>query len=292
MATPQQWLAGARPRTLAAAIAPVIVGTALAHFYDSVVWGNALLALIVALSLQVGVNYANDYSDGIRGTDDNRVGPLRLTGSKLASPRAVRTAALIALGVAAAAGVTLAAITTWWLLDVGAVCLVAAWFYTGGKRPYGYFGLGELVVFVFFGLVAVVGTTYVQLGLTPLSSWVAGTAIGALACAILVVNNLRDIPTDLVAGKRTLAVRLGDQGTRYWYVALVLIAAACVVWLALLTHVFVLVGLSFLVLAGPAIRSLLAGAQGLELVPVLARTGMAEVVMSIGIAFGYLVGHR
>ena len=178
-------------------------------------WWKALLALVVSLALQVGVNYANDYSDGVRGTDADRVGPMRLVGSGAASPRAVKSAAFAAFGVAAAAGLVLAATTAWWLVAVGLVCVVAAWFYTGGEKPYGYLGLGEVMVFVFFGLVAVIGTTYVQTETWEWPALYAGVGVGALACAILVANNLRDIPTDTVAGKRTLAVRLGDERTRF-----------------------------------------------------------------------------
>ena len=178
MATPEQWLAGARPRTLPAAVAPVLAGTGVAAFLEAVVWWKALLALVVALALQVGVNYANDYSDGIRGTDDDRVGPLRLVGSGTTPAAQVKAAAFAAFGVAALAGLVLAALTTWWLLLVGAAAIAAAWGYTGGARPYGYFGLGELFVFVFFGLVAVVGTTYVQTGTLPLLAWAGGVASG------------------------------------------------------------------------------------------------------------------
>ena len=207
MTSPADWLAGARPRTLPAAVAPVLAGTGVAAYVDEAVWWKALLALVVSLALQVGVNYANDYSDGVRGTDADRVGPMRLVGSGAASPRAVKTAAFAAFGVAAAAGLVLAATTAWWLVAVGLVCVVAAWFYTGGEKPYGYLGLGEVMVFVFFGLVAVIGTTYVQTETWEWPALYAGVGVGALACAILVANNLRDIPTDTVSGKRTLAVR-------------------------------------------------------------------------------------
>ena len=215
-----QWMAGARPRTLPAAISPVLAGTGIALYDDAAVWWKALLALVVALALQVGVNYANDYSDGIRGTDADRVGPMRLVGSGTATPGAVRRAAFLAFGVAAAAGLVLAATTAWWLIAVGALCVVAAWFYTGGSKPYGYLGLGEVMVFVFFGLVAVIGTSYVQTRHWEASAVYAAVGIGAIACAILVANNLRDIPTDRGAGKITLAVRLGDDRTRLFYVLL------------------------------------------------------------------------
>ena len=229
MATPTDWLAGARPRTLPAAVAPVLTGTAVAAYVGEPVWWKAALALVVSLALQVAVNYANDYSDGVRGTDDERVGPMRLVGSGAASPKAVKTAAFLAFGVAALAGLLLAATSAWWLIAVGVVCVLAAWFYTGGSKPYGYLGLGEVMVFVFFGMVAVIGTTYVQTSTFELLALCAAVGIGALACAILVVNNLRDIPTDTLAGKRTLAVVLGDERTRYLYAFLVGAAAVAVV---------------------------------------------------------------
>ena len=212
--SPAQWVAGARPRTLPAAVSPVLAGTGVAAYVDEAVWWKAVLALVVAVALQVGVNYANDYSDGIRGTDADRVGPLRLVGSGVAPAASVKAAAFAAFGVAMVAGLVLAATTSWWLVLVGALAVVAAWFYTGGSTPYGYRALGEVMVFVFFGLVAVLGTTYVQIEELPLAGWCAAVGVGALACAILVANNLRDIPTDRVVGKRTLAVVLGDARTR------------------------------------------------------------------------------
>ena len=251
MATPSQWLAGARPRTLPAAVAPVLAGSGVAAYVDSFVWWKALLALVVALALQVAVNYANDYSDGIRGTDADRVGPMRLVGSGAAAAGAVKRAAFLAFGVAAVAGLVLAATTAWWLVLVGLVSVLAAWFYTGGSKPYGYLGLGEVMVFVFFGLVAVIGTTYVQTETWEWAALYAAVGVGALACAILVANNLRDIPTDTVAGKRTLAVVLGDRRTRLLYVVLVVLAALAVVAVAAVTSWCVLVGLGFLVLAAP-----------------------------------------
>jgi 1,4-dihydroxy-2-naphthoate octaprenyltransferase len=216
MATAAHWVAGARPRTLSAAIAPVFVGSAAAAALDGFVWWKALLSLVVALALQVGVNYANDYSDGIRGTDADRVGPFRLVGSGAVPATQVRTAAFVCFGIAAAAGLVLAVTSAWWLVLVGAAALAAAWFYTGGAKPYGYRGLGEVAVFVFFGLVAVLGTTYVQAGRISSAALAGGVAVGALACAILVVNNLRDIHTDRVAGKRTLAVVTGGPGGCTW----------------------------------------------------------------------------
>ena len=289
MADPREWLAGTRPRTLPAAVVPVLIGSGVALGYGGFSWWRALLALVVALALQVAVNYANDYSDGVRGTDDERVGPMRLVGSGRATPAAVKSAAFLAFGVAAVAGLVLAATTAWWLVAVGLVSIVAAWFYTGGSKPYGYLGLGEVMVFCFFGLVAVLGTVYVQT-----QSWLwpglyAAIGVGALACAILVANNLRDIPTDTVAGKRTLAVRLGDERTRYLYAFLVLVAAAAVVAVAAATTWWALLGLVFLARAAAPTRAVLGGAAGPALIPVLAATGASELVWSVAVAVPLLV---
>ena len=259
-------------------------GTGDAAYADPFVWWKALLALVVALALQVAVNYANDYSDGIRGTDADRVGPMRLVGSAAASPGAVKRAAFLAFGVAGVAGLALAATTAWWLVLVGLVSALAAWFYTGGSRPYGYLGLGEVMVFVFFGLVAVVGTTYVQTETWEWAALWAAVGVGALACAILVANNLRDIPTDTVAGKRTLAVLLGDRRTRLLYALLVLAAALAVVLVAIATSWWALVGLGFLVLGAPACRTVLGGATGPGLIPVLQSTGLAELLWAALVA--------
>ena len=286
MPTPSDWIAGARPRTLPAAVAPVVAGTGVAVYADGAVWWKALLALVVSVALQVAVNYANDYADGIRGTDDDRVGPMRLVGSRRATAAAVKRAAFTAFGVAAVAGLVLAATTAWWLVAVGAACVVAAWFYTGGDKPYGYLGLGEVMVFVFFGLIAVVGTTYVQTESFELPALYAAVGIGALACAILVVNNLRDIPTDTVSGKRTLAVRLGEERTRGLYLLLVLAACAAVVAVAASTTWLALLGLAFLVPIVPALRTVLGGATGPALVPVLQQTGVAEMVWALGVVVG------
>lgn len=283
------WLAGARPRTLPAAVAPVLAGTGAAVRADGFVWWKALLALGVSLALQVGVNYANDYSDGIRGTDDDRVGPLRLVGSGLASPRAVKTAALGFLGLGALLGLALAATTTWWLLLVGVAALGAAWTYTGGPSPYGYRALGEVSVFVFFGLVAVLGTTYVQAEEITRTSVAAAFGVGALACAILVANNLRDIATDTVSGKRTLAVVLGDTGSRRLYVALVVVALVGLAVAALDTP-WALLGLVFAPVAVRATRPVLGGATGPSLVPVLKDTGIAELLYAAGLALGLVIG--
>ena len=290
MATSGQWLAGARPRTLPAAVSPVLAGTGVAAYVAEPVWWKALLALVVSLALQVAVNYANDYSDGVRGTDADRVGPMRLVGSGAAEPAAVKRAAFLAFGVAGLAGLVLAAATAWWLVGVGAVCVVAAWFYTGGKKPYGYLGLGEVMVFVFFGLVAVVGTTYVQTETFEWAALYAAVGVGALACAILVVNNLRDIPTDTVAGKRTLAVKLGDRRTRSLYLLLVMAAAAAAVAVAVATTWWALLGLGFVAVANPAVRTVVGGASGPALVPVLQQTGFSELLWAGLLTTGLLVG--
>ena len=291
-ATPRQWLEGARPRTLPAAVAPVLVGTGSAAglLRDAGGWGSshavrALLALVVALALQVGVNYANDYSDGIRGTDADRVGPFRLTGSGAAAPGAVKRAAFAAFGVAAVTGLALVALAgAWWLLAAGAASIVAAWYYTGGTRPYGYAGLGEVFVFVFFGPVAVLGTTYTQAGTVDAGSWLGAAGAGALICAILVTNNLRDVPTDAVAGKNTLAVRLGDARTRTFYVVLVALAFAAALAAAALGRPFAALAVLAAAPAVGAVRAVRAGATGRALIPVLAATG--QVVLLYGLLLG------
>jgi 1,4-dihydroxy-2-naphthoate octaprenyltransferase len=285
VATAPQWLEGARPRTLPAAVAPVLAGTGAAALEDDVRPLRAALALVVALALQVAVNYANDYSDGIRGTDTDRVGPLRLVGSGAASAGAVKRAAFLAFAVAGLAGLVLAAMTSWWLVAVGLAAMLAAWGYTGGPRPYGYAGLGELFVFVFFGLVAVCGTTYVQVGRVTAVSLGCGVAIGLLACALLVANNLRDVPTDAVSGKRTLAVRIGDRGTRALYVGLVVLPFLGVVGLAVV-HPWALVAFVAAPLAVLAVRPVVSGATGRALVPVLRGTGRTELVFAVGLLVG------
>ncbi|GAB2872021.1 1,4-dihydroxy-2-naphthoate polyprenyltransferase [Nocardioides pacificus] len=293
MATPAQWISGSRPRTLPAAVAPVLAGTGVVAYADEPVWWKAALAMVVALALQVGVNYANDYSDGIRGTDEDRVGPMRLVGSGAATPRAVKLAAFAAFGVAGVAGLALAATTAWWLVAVGVVCVVAAWYYTGGSKPYGYLGLGEVMVFVFFGLVAVTGTSFVQADSfdrdVALPSLYAAIGIGALACAILVANNLRDIPTDTEVGKRTLAVLLGDARTRAFFSLLMAASVVALIGVALETSWWALLGLVYVVPARAAVRLVAGGAQGPALIPVLQQTGIAELLYGLGILVGLLV---
>jgi 1,4-dihydroxy-2-naphthoate octaprenyltransferase len=288
MATVSQWVEGARPRTLPAAVAPVLVGTGAAYALHAGSAAYALLALLVSLALQVGVNYANDYSDGIRGTDSDRLGPVRLVGQRLASPRDVKIAAMICFASAALFGLALVALSAAWvMLPIGAAAIVAAWYYTGGRRPYGYSGLGEVFVFVFFGLVATLGTTYTQaLSLSAIS--IAGAVgIGALATAILVANNLRDIPTDLSHGKRTLAVRLGQRRTRGLYAALLLVALASVLAVGAI-HPSALVALLSFVLAVPLLRRVLGGAQGEDLIPALSGTGRLELLYGALLAIGLM----
>lgn len=286
MATAAQWVSGARPRTLPAAISPVVVGTGAAAAVASLRPGRAGLALVVALALQIGVNYANDYSDGIRGTDDRRVGPFRLTGARATAPAAVKRAALLAFGVAAVAGLVLVWLAdAWWLVTVGAASILAAWFYTGGRHPYGYAGLGEVFVFVFFGLVAVLGTTYTQAGRLTWPALAGAAGTGALACAILVANNLRDIHGDAHSGKRTLAVRLGEVGTRRLYAGLLGVAGLCVP-AAAVHRPWALLGLLSAVLALRPLRAVLHGAAGRDLLPVLRDTGRLELGYALALAVG------
>jgi 1,4-dihydroxy-2-naphthoate octaprenyltransferase len=285
MATPAQWVAGARPRTLPAALAPVLVGTGAAAALDGFRPVPALLALVVALALQVAVNYANDYSDGRRGTDADRVGPMRLVGSGAATPRQVLVAAGLAFAVAAVAGLALAALSSWWLVAVGAVCIAAAWTYTGGPLPYGYRALGEVFVFVFFGLVAVVGTTYVQTRTLPGLAFAVAVPIGLLSVALLMVNNLRDIAGDGAVGKRTLAVLLGERATRLAYVGL-LVAALAVVAAVGVQRPWALVGLLALPLAVPPARTVLSGGRGAALIGALQGTGLLTLVTGVLLAVG------
>jgi 1,4-dihydroxy-2-naphthoate octaprenyltransferase len=241
---------------------------------------------VVSFFLQVGINYANDYSDGIRGTDDVRVGPLRLVGSGAARPSSVKKAAFGCFGVSAAAGLALAATSGWWLALVGLACVLAAWFYTGGTHPYGYVGLGEVFVFVFFGLVATLGTQFVQLGRLSGVGWLGAVAAGLLACAVLVANNLRDIPTDAQVGRKTWAVRVGDAGSRRLFAGFVLVAFVLVVLTALAASWWALLGLAGLAFAVPAVRTVTGAAAGRALIPVLRSTGFAELAMAVGLLVG------
>lgn len=288
-ATLSHWIEGARPRTLPAAIAPVLAGSGAAAYAHSFVWWKALLALGVSLALQIGVNYANDYSDGIKGTDDDRVGPLRLVGSGLASPASVKRAAFAFLGLGGVLGIALAASSSWWMLLVGAAAILAAWTYTGGPSPYGYRALGEVSVFVFFGLVAVLGTTFVQTGDFTWLSLAAALGIGSLACSILVANNLRDIPTDTDTGKRTLAVVLGDKNSRIFFLVLLLVALGSLAWAATFTA-WALLGLIALPLAGRAYRTVAGGAKGMALIPVLRDSGLTELLYALGLTIGLCLG--
>lgn len=289
MASLAQWVAGARPRTLPNAVAPVIAGTGAAAWLHGAVWWKAVLALAVSICLIVGVNYANDYSDGIRGTDDERAGPLRLVGSKLAAPGSVLTAAVISLILAAIAGLTLSLLSAPWLIAVGAAGIAAAWGYTGGSRPYGYAGFGEVAVFVFFGLVAVLGTQYTQALRIDLVGVTLAVATGALSSAVLVANNLRDIPTDAVTGKITLAVRIGDARTRMLYQGLLVLAGALTLVLMMATP-WCAVGLIAVPAAVRAAGPVRRGQGGRELIPVLRNTGLTMLVWSIAVATALTLG--
>ncbi|TQJ49449.1 1,4-dihydroxy-2-naphthoate polyprenyltransferase [Phycicoccus sp. SLBN-51] len=286
MATIAQWIEGARPRTLPAAIAPVVVGTGAAAAVDKANLALALLALVVSVCLQVGVNYANDYSDGIRGTDASRVGPVRLVGQHKADPENVKLMAFSFFGFAALVGLALVALSAAWIMiPLGALAILAAWRYTGGDNPYGYRGLGEVYVFVFFGLMATLGTLYTQAGRVTTVGVLGAVGVGAIASAILVANNLRDIPTDRATGKVTLAVRLGDRGTRLLYAALLLVALLAVVGIAF-THPWALLALLAFGVAWKPLQVLRSGATGLALVPVLAATGLFEVAYAVLLATG------
>lgn len=290
MATLSQWAAGARPRTLPAAIAPVVLGTAAAHLLGDADLALAILALVVALALQVGVNYANDYSDGVRGTDEARVGPVRLVGQRLADPRNVKVAAFLSLGAAGVAGLALVALSgAWLMLPLGALAVLAAWRYTGGDNPYGYRGLGEVYVFVFFGLLATLGTQYTQAGAISVFGVLGAVGVGAVASAILVANNLRDIPTDTTHGKQTLAVRLGDDRTRLLYVGLVAVSVLALLLMAV-SEPWALVGLLAVPLGVRTARTVLGETSGRDLVPVLAATGLYEVAWAVLVAVGVVVG--
>jgi 1,4-dihydroxy-2-naphthoate octaprenyltransferase len=290
MATLSQWVAGARPRTLPAAIAPVIVGTAAAAPLGQANLGLALLAMLVSLGLQVGVNYANDYSDGVRGTDSARVGPVRLVGQHLADPGNVKLMAFSFFGLAALVGLALVALSqAWVMIPLGVLAVLAAWRYTGGDNPYGYRGLGELYVFVFFGLMATLGTLYTQALRLTWTGLAGAVGVGAIASAILVANNLRDIPTDREVGKRTLAVVLGDERTRGLYALLVGVAFVALVGVVLATSPWAALGVLGLLVAARATRTVLGGAAGRGLIPVLQLTGVAELLYGAGLFVGLLV---
>jgi 1,4-dihydroxy-2-naphthoate octaprenyltransferase len=284
MSSISKWVTGARLRTLPAAIAPVLVATAYAGSnWDPL---RASSALLVSLALQIGVNYANDYSDGIRGTDDSRIGPVRLTASGLATPKSVRNAAIISFLVAALIGLTLAIATSWWIILVGALAINAAWGYTGGSNPYGYKGLGEISVFLFFGVVATVGTYYVQTEELNLQILIISIPMGALACAILAINNLRDRAQDEIVGKKTLAVRLGDKGARRLYMALLISAHL----FALLTFIpAVLLTLLATPLTWSLARGVSGGASGGQLIPYLAKTGKLQLAFAALFALGLVI---
>jgi 1,4-dihydroxy-2-naphthoate octaprenyltransferase len=288
-ATARDWISAARLRTLPLAITPILIGTGAAILVDGLFhWVIALFCLLVSVSLQIAVNFANDYSDGIRGTDDHRVGPARLTASKKASPRAVLTAALLFFAVAAIAGLGLVIRTQqWWLLLVGAACIVAAWFYTGGRKPYGYYGLGELFVFVFFGLVATAGTTFVQVLAVPQEAWFGGVGAGLLACAVLLANNLRDIEQDRAAGKRTLTVLIGRRGTRILFTVFVLAPFAIAAYLALFFPIAWLTMLALLA-AIPAILIVWTYRLPRELVVALSITSLTSVAYGAFLMWAFI----
>ncbi|MEX1218301.1 MAG: 1,4-dihydroxy-2-naphthoate polyprenyltransferase [Acidimicrobiales bacterium] len=294
----KDWIAGARPRTLPAALVPVLVGTAAAAGMNGdvdalkgiILW-RFFAALVVSFALQIGVNYANDYSDGIRGTDADRMGPMRLTGSGRKAPKSVKRAAFLSFGIAAIAGLGLAAATSWWLIAVGALAIAAAWFYTGGPKPYGYAGLGEVFVFVFFGIVATTGSAFVQIiRVTPLTLLVA-VPIGLFATALLVVNNLRDIPGDTESGKRTLAVRLGDRRTRIFYIILIVLPFFTVPLLCGLSQRPAGAFAMFAVLlARKPVQRVIEGARGTALIPVLGATGKVQLAFGVLLSVGLFVG--
>jgi 1,4-dihydroxy-2-naphthoate octaprenyltransferase len=283
-----KWIAGARPRTLPAAMAPVLVASSLAYWEDSFNSLIALLALIVALALQIGVNYANDYSDGIRGTDNSRIGPVRLVGQGLASAKSVKNAAFLSFLIAAIAGLAMTVVTQiWWFIPIGVLAVASAWFYTGGKNPYGYAGFGEIFVFVWFGLVAVIGTTYAQTQNVSVATIAFAVGAGAFACALLVVNNLRDIPSDTQVGKKTLAVRLGDSRTRWLYVGLIwtgFFSNIAVAFLAITNFELPLWSIAGAISALAAHipgRAVINNASGRDLIPVLVGTGRAQMVWAL-----------
>jgi 1,4-dihydroxy-2-naphthoate polyprenyltransferase len=290
VASAREWVAGSRPRTLPASVVPVLIGSGVAAGYSAFSWWRAVLALLVSLALQVGVNFANDYSDGIRGTDakERRAGPMRLVGYGVASPKAVKYAAFGCFFVACCLGLALAAVTSWWIVAAGAVCVLAAWFYTGGSHPYGYRGLGELSVFVFFGVAAVAGTAYVEMQRLSWLGLAASVPAGLLACALLMVNNLRDIGSDTLSGKRTLAVRLGDARARAMYLAFLLVpflvAAVIAAW-----RPFSLLMFLALPLAIPPVRAVRSGVSGRDLIATLGQTGRLQLAFGVAFTVGLAI---
>ncbi len=288
MAQPRDWLAGTRPRTLPAAVVPVLIGTGVAIGYGRFSAWRAVLALVVALALQIGVNYANDYSDGVRGSDERRVGPTRLVAAGLAPARQVLAAAFACFICACVAGLVLAIFTSWWLILVGAAAVGAAWFYTGGTHPYGYRGLGEVAVFVFFGLAAVTGTAYVQMATLSWLGLIAAIPAGLLSCALLMINNLRDIGSDADVGKRTLAVRLGDPRGRMVYLTCLLVPF--VIALAIIpVRPLAAVTLLTLPLALGPIRSVRSGAAGPALIRALGQTGRLQLAFGAALTIGLAI---
>ena len=279
-----KWVLGARPRTLPAAIAPVVVASALAG--PDFNWFRAALALKVGVWLQIGVNYANDYSDGVKGTDENRIGPIRLVASGLASAKAVKNAAYISFSIASVAGLWLSLLTSPFLILIGILAIAAAWGYTGGKNPYGYRGLGEISVFTFFGLVATMGSYYAQTEKLTILSFIVAIPMGALACAILAVNNIRDRPQDELAGKRTLAVRLGDANARRLFVSLLVLAHVAAVATLMPTALLTLLiaPMSFSIS-----KLVLSGVSGRDLIPVLGRTGKLQLIFAIVFALALAI---
>jgi 1,4-dihydroxy-2-naphthoate octaprenyltransferase len=293
VASRREWLAGTRPRTLPAAVVPVLIGTGVAAGYGAASWWRALLALFVALALQVGVNYANDYSDGVRGSDEQRVGPTRLTAAGLARPRTVLAAAFGCFFAAGVAGLVLAAVTSWWVVLFGAACVAAGWFYTGGSKPYGYSGLGEISVFAFFGVGAVAGTAFVEMTRLSWLGLIAAVPAGLLSCALLMINNLRDIRTDAVAGKHTLAVIIGDARSRLAYVLFLLVPFVFALGIAVVRPLTLLTLLALPLVAAP-VRAVRGGATGPALIRTLGQTGRVQLVFgvlfTIGLAIRFLPG--
>jgi 1,4-dihydroxy-2-naphthoate octaprenyltransferase len=290
VANAREWLAGTRPRTLPAAVVPVLIGSGVAAGYGEFSLWRAALALVVALALQIGVNFANDYSDGVRGSDsaERRVGPMRLVGSGLASPGQVKLAAFGCFFVACGAGLALAAVTSWWLVLAGALAVLAAWFYTGGSRPYGYRGFGEVSVFVFFGVAAVAGTAYVQMGRLSWLGLAASIPAGLLSCALLMVNNLRDIRSDGESGKRTLAVRIGDARSRSVYLLFLLVPFALAALIAFVRP-FSLLMLLALPLALAPVRAVRGGASGPALITTLGQTGRLQLAFGLAFTIGLAI---